>query len=414
MRMGNLSNDLGILLTVMSARWAIEPGALQSIIELAEGVSTPAVALEAHRALALEGAQGARIRDGIAILDVYGPMFRRANILASIFQMSSYDVLRRDLQSAIDDPAVKGILLNVDSPGGEVNGASELAQAVFGARGRKPIVAYVGGQGSSAAYWLLSGADGIVVNETAQLGSLGVVATVTDRREADRMNGVVRHEIVSSQSPHKRADVATDAGRSRIQASVDSIADVFVAQVAQHRGVTRERVLSDFGRGDVFVGKAAVDAGLADEVGNFEQVLGSMVAGRKWGRKTAMVTSNTSAVRPLTTARTTATLSAASIAAEAARIERISALTLPGYEADAAEAIRTEMAPEAFATGILRKAKIAADAKARAAEARERSLDALARQMAGFAEKMKRATQPDRPRDAVDALAKQMVASAGL
>jgi membrane-bound ClpP family serine protease len=94
---------------------------------------------------------------------------------------------------------VSAIVLNLDTPGGAVNGVDELARAIFAARERKRIIAYVGGMGASAGYWLASAASEIVVSDAAILGSIGVRMVAQDTTEADRKSG--RVEFISSQSP---------------------------------------------------------------------------------------------------------------------------------------------------------------------------------------------------------------------
>jgi ClpP class serine protease len=169
----------------LSAVWAMEEQALEVLLAIAarEHDVTPE-ALEAYAAKSLANSQRGRVRDGVAVLDANGALFRRANIFTAMSGATSYEILRADLQAALDDPAVKAIMLNIDSPGGEVSGTDELAQAIFDARGTKPIVAYVGGTGASAAYWLASAADKVVVSPTAVLGSIGVqVAYPRARRQ---------------------------------------------------------------------------------------------------------------------------------------------------------------------------------------------------------------------------------------
>ena len=264
----------------LSAMWAMEEQALNQILTIAarENVDVTPEALEAYRAKNLAGAERAQVRDGVAILGITGPLFRRANLFTAISGATSYDILRGDLQAAVDDPKVKAVLLNVDSPGGEVNGGNELAQAVHAVRGVKPIIAYVGGTGASMAYWLASAADRVVVDATARLGSIGVQVAFT---EQGAKPGEKRYRFVSSQSPLKNADPATDAGATAMQATVDAIAQVFVEAVAQHRGVDTQTVLTKFGKGGTFVGQMAVEAGLADSVGTFEGALAELTSGRR-------------------------------------------------------------------------------------------------------------------------------------
>lgn len=270
-----------VLSRIKSMPWAIDQAALAQILEIAERENESPQAVAAKLGRPLENTYDVEIRDGVAILSVSGPLFRYANLFTAISGATSYDVLARDFAAALANPRVESIVLNIDSPGGEANGVSEFADQIHAARGQKPIVAYVGGQASSAAYWIASAADEIVADETAILGSIGAVMSVQDTREADAKAGKKRYDIVSSQSPDKRLDPATDDGRAKLQVLLDSLADVFIDKVARNRGESRETVLSDFGKGGVFVGQAAVGAGLADRLGSFEAVVAELQQGER-------------------------------------------------------------------------------------------------------------------------------------
>ncbi|WP_276200582.1 S49 family peptidase [Chelatococcus sp. XZ-Ab1] len=274
-----MPNHTRALLAAIAEPWAITAEGLDLIVEVAARDNEVSIeALEAYRARHTPRAERMTQRGSVAIIDARGPMFRYANIFTAISGATSYDVMRRDLQVALDDPSIRAVVLNLDTPGGTVSGADELAKAIFDARSRKPIVAYAGGTAASAGYWLASQASEIVISETAVLGSIGVRAVLTDTAEADRKAGKV--EFISSRAPGKRTDLASDEGRARIQRTIDAMEDVFIAAVAKGRGVKTDDVVARFGRGDVLVGAAAVAAGMADRLGSFEQVVAELAEGR--------------------------------------------------------------------------------------------------------------------------------------
>ena len=249
--------------------WAITESALQTILEIAarENESPQAVAAKLGRNL--QNTYSVMERDGVAIIPVTGPLFRYANLFTAVSGASSYELIARDFTAALENPQIKGIILDIDSPGGEVNGVSELSNMVYAARGKKPVVAYASGDAASGAYWIASAADEIVVSDTSALGSIGVVGVY--RGKSTGANSDV--EIVSSQSPHKRLDPQTDEGRARLQARIDSMADVFIGAIARNRDVAGEIVQTHYGGGDVMIGARAVEAGLADRVGSLEQLI---------------------------------------------------------------------------------------------------------------------------------------------
>jgi signal peptide peptidase SppA len=268
-----------VLEAIDSVAWAMLPEWVERIRTIAAREHDPTPeALEAYRAMALPKAERAQVRGPVVILNAFGPMFRRANLMVEFSGATSYEILHRDFQAALDNPAVRSILINVDTPGGEVNGVDELAKAIHAARGVKRIVAYVGGTGASGGYWIASAAEEVVVSDAAVLGSIGVAMAVTDTSGRDERQGIRRVEIVSSQSPDKRPDIGTDEGRARVQRTVDELAAVFVTAVAKHRGVDAEAVIARFGRGGVEVGQKAVAAGMADRIGTFEGVIAELSA----------------------------------------------------------------------------------------------------------------------------------------
>lgn len=269
-----------VLSRIKSEPWAITDEAMQTILEIAarENESPQAVAAKIGRPL--ENTYDAEIRGGVGILTATGPLFRYANLFNQLSGATSYDLLARDFAEMVDNPQVRSIVLNIDSPGGEANGVAEFADMIYAARSAKPIVAYVGGMGASAAYWIASAASEVVIGETAMLGSIGTVLGIQDTSERDAKSGVKRTEIVSSQSPNKRVDAFSEEGRAKLQARVDALSDVFIAKVARNRGVDTDTVLQDFGQGDVFVGQAAVTAGLADRIGSFEGVIAELQGAR--------------------------------------------------------------------------------------------------------------------------------------
>lgn len=265
-----------ILSRIKSQPWACTPEVMETIMDIAnrQNLSPETVAKELGRPL--RNSYDVEMRGSVGILPIQGPLIRYATMFSQVSGATSYDLLAQDFARMVDDPNVSAIILNIDSPGGEANGVSEFADQITAARGTKPIVAYVGGMGASAAYWLAAAADEIVISDTSILGSIGTIMSVTDTKEKDAKAGVKTYTIVSSQSPHKAVDASTEEGHTRLQVMVDSLSDVFIAKVAQNRGVDPETVMQNFGQGDVFVGQAAVTAGLADRVGSFEGLLAEL------------------------------------------------------------------------------------------------------------------------------------------
>jgi len=214
------------------------------------------------------------IRDGVAVVPIQGPLFKHAGLFSDISGGTSTSDLAAMLSRVKDDPRVKAVVLDIDSPGGEAKGTAAAAEAIRSLSTVKPVVAFVDGSAQSGAYWLASAASRIVMAPMSLAGSIGVVTTV--RHPDDRKD---RTEIVSTFAPLKRADVRTEAGRSEYQARADDMHDVFEQAVAAGRGVPVELVRERFGKGGSLVAHKAVEVGMADSVGTLDSVIRDLAGG---------------------------------------------------------------------------------------------------------------------------------------
>lgn len=329
------------LTAILSSSWAILPDQLSVIASIAEREHEFAgdlKALEARLGRPLGNTMRATVRDGIAIIPVEGPVFRRANLVTEMSGATAFSTLATDFAEALSNPSITGILLQIDSPGGEVNGTSEFAQMVEAAT--KPVWAYVGGLGASAAYWIASAADKIIAADTAQLGSIGVMAGYSIK---DAKAGEKSFRFVSSQSPNKNASPDTDAGAQQIQANVDALAQVFIDAVSRNRNTTAENVVNYMGAGAVFVAAEALERGMVDAIGTFEGTLQQMkteshmdfskltVASLTEARADLVAEIQASAVAGVEKVDIEA-IKAEAATAERDRIVQLEALSMPGTE----------------------------------------------------------------------------------
>lgn len=261
---------------IQATQWAITQEHLQVIASIAEREHEWAgnlEALEQKLGRPLANTHEVTVRDGVAVIPIVGPMFRRANWFMKISGATSYETIAQDLRAAAESPYVHSIILNIDSPGGEVNGVSELSQQIYNLRETKKVIAYASGSMASAAYWLGSAADSIVASPTAMIGSIGAMMTLQIDAENPKSK---TYRFISSQSPNKNASPETDAGAREIQRVVDELAQVFVETVARNRGITTDSVLENYGKGAVFVGEQAKKRAMVDQIDIFENVLASL------------------------------------------------------------------------------------------------------------------------------------------
>jgi len=266
--------------------WAISEEHLRLGAQIIFREHTPDFeAVAARRAKALDGTRAAQLREGgIAVIEIIGPITRHASFFSDWCGGATVETLAQDFNAALNDPTITAIILKIDSPGGSVTGINEFAQMIHDARGKKPVCAYGDGLVASAAYWIASACDEIVMDSTAIAGSIGVISRVSNP-DAEKSRDLT---FVSSQSPNKNANPNTTAGASQIQQLIDDLADVFISTVARNRDVSAETVLSDFGQGGVMVGERAVKAGLADRLGSFEQLISELSAGTWEAKKKPM------------------------------------------------------------------------------------------------------------------------------
>jgi ClpP class serine protease len=330
-----------ILAAIQSELWAITPEALQQVVAIAQGFGDPE-AVAAKLGKPLTNTRTVTVRDGVAVVPVIGPIFRYANLFTMISSATSIEVLATDLQAAVDNPDVKAIILEIDSPGGQVAGVSEFAAQIRAANSIKPVTSYISDAGASAAYWIASAAGSIVASDTARIGSIGVVMQASIGEE----DGTVK--FISSQSPHKQADPGTDQGRLQYQKTVDALAEVFIGAVASYRGTTREAVIANYGSGGVMIAADAISAGMADKLGSLESLIAQLSSGKTLSTSRQGKTTMSNITRELiasdhpdiakafTDDGYAAGLEAGKklgAEAERSRIQGIEALAMPGHDA---------------------------------------------------------------------------------
>lgn len=280
--------DIAAIVAAIRAQpWAILPEYLEAIEAIAiralDAEVLKVVAGDGHAAsmdasrmavaavgTRLEGSRGSTIRNGAAVVPLLGTIFPRASMVGASTGGTSLDAFMHDIRVAQANTDVERIVLMVDSPGGVVSSLGEAADNLRASG--KPITAFVAGMGASAAYWLSSQAQEMVLDRSASVGAIGVVAT-TSRQESPGADGRRSYEVVSSGAPMKRPDLSTEEGRAAMQAEVDAMEAVFIADVAAGRRVTEERVRAEFGRGGMVAASRAITAGMADRIGTLESVL---------------------------------------------------------------------------------------------------------------------------------------------
>jgi ClpP class serine protease len=260
--------------------WACEPAYLLSYFESVQ--SLPKVSGQDTKAFFGIGGppkeESILTVDGpIAILKIEGVLTRNGpGFWERLFglQGTGYSQIIKAIDAVERNENIETLRLEINSPGGEVQGVDEIFQRLFALRKKKDVVAINNGLVASAAYWLASASEEIVsISPTAESGSIGVIITAVDYSERDRQSGVQRVRIVSRNAPEKNPDVTTQKGKDSLQKRADSIERVFIDRVAKGRNVRPDKVKYDFGNGGLLVSldpdkseKDALRAGMIDRV----------------------------------------------------------------------------------------------------------------------------------------------------
>lgn len=202
----------------------------------------------------------------VAVIPVLGALTERASWMGM-----SYDGIRASLRSAVADSGIKAIVFEFDSPGGEVLGCDELAAEIYDARRQKPVVAVAKSVAFSAAYYLASQAEQIIVPPSGAVGSIGVFGGHMDFSEALTQMGVKVTLISAGEGKtdgNPWEPLSTEA-KEDMQKDVDHYYRMFVSAVSKgrrHAGVTADKVRSEW-KAKTYNAKDSVAMGLADAIG---------------------------------------------------------------------------------------------------------------------------------------------------
>lgn len=211
--------------------------------------------------------------NGISVLELFGPMYPRANMMTSS-GATSVTQFMKEFMEAYSDPGIKGIVMDVDSPGGDVRKIGASAQIInkLARQGKKPIAAFGSGYMTSGSYYLASavGPNRLFADKSAAIGSIGVLLT-------GQKNKAGEIDIVATKSPHKRPDVGSEEGQAMLRERVDDILEIFASDVASFRGITTDDVFDNYGQGKVFIGPRAKKQGMVDKLTTIGDVV-AMVA----------------------------------------------------------------------------------------------------------------------------------------
>ncbi|ATI62795.1 S49 family peptidase [Edwardsiella tarda] len=228
-----------------------------------------------------EGKRPARVyqvRNGIAVLPVTGTLVHKLGAMRPFSGMTGYDGITARLQQAISDTAVRGILLDIDSPGGQAAGAFDCADMIARLGAQKPIWALCNDMACSAAMLIASACAKRLVTQTSTIGSIGVLMAHTSYEKQLAQQGVDITLIYSG--AHKVDGNSTqalpDSVRADFQQRIDAARRLFAEKVAMFTGLSVDDVMAT--EAATYSGQASIDVGLADGMVNAADALDVMAA----------------------------------------------------------------------------------------------------------------------------------------
>lgn len=212
---------------------------------------------------------------GVAVIPVTGLIMQHASVWSRYGLATATEDLVAQIRAAVADPAIRSIVLDMESPGGFVYGVQEAADAIRTLREQKPIHAVANSYAASAAYWLASAASTLMVTPSGEVGSIGVFAVHEDWSNAYAQMGVTPTVVKAGRYKAEFTDTAplSDEARAALQTSVDESYEAFVRGVAAGRGVTPAAVRDGFGEGRMVPAAKAVAAGMADRVATIDALV---------------------------------------------------------------------------------------------------------------------------------------------
>nr|WP_315400116.1 S49 family peptidase [uncultured Duganella sp.] len=203
---------------------------------------------------------------GVAIIQVCGTLVQKLGTLRPYSGMTGYDGIRQNFLQALIDPDVKAIMLDIDSPGGEVSGCFDLVDTIYKSRGTKPIWSVLNESAYSAGYAIASAADRICVPRTGGVGSIGVIWMHMDWSKALTDAGFKVTFITFGESKadgHPEVPLSGEA-LERFQNDINTMGELFVSTAARNRNISAKVIRDTQAR--TYMGTAGVSIGLADEV----------------------------------------------------------------------------------------------------------------------------------------------------
>lgn len=275
--------------------WAIRESTLDVMVEIlrmrAAGIELSQEEVQA-RIGAGPGRSTSNRYGAVGVLGLYGVISPRMNAFTSISGGTSLDIWMQHFRQLRDDQEVSGILIDGDTPGGNVHGLIEAADEIYKARAVKPITGIVHHMVASAGTWLMSACSDIVCVPSGEIGSIGCYMIHEDWSKANEKMGVKPTYISYGQykTEGNFDNPIDDEALAYAQSQVNKVGQKFEKAVAKFRGVSVAKVRSDFGQGRLLMAEDALAVGLVDRIATFEDTLARMAGAKRRSMTAASAT----------------------------------------------------------------------------------------------------------------------------
>lgn len=221
---------------------------------------------------------GIRTEGAVAILDIEGPTVTKSSFFSQVFGIVAYDDIQNRFMEAHDDPAIKAVLMNIDSGGGNAEGVFKLGRFIneFNAS-VMPVISYDANRQCSAALLYGSGAGQMIADQDSEIGSIGCIAVQKEFTKMLEMAGIKATVFRSAEfkalgQPYEKL---SDTAKAQIQEDVMRVHRQFVNTLVENTG-NDLKVVNSWANGKVFEASQALKMGLLDSVQPIERVVATL------------------------------------------------------------------------------------------------------------------------------------------
>jgi signal peptide peptidase SppA len=266
------------ILGLLNSPWMIDQGSLTEITrEYVNHMQGEKVDFKAFMSERDKERPPYQVQGSTAIIPLKGIMTPGVSFFSFFFNGASTKNVQKNIQAALDNGEIDKIIIDVNSGGGSVEGAFELADFIAEAATQKEVIAFSDGTIASAAYLAVSGVSKIfITGKSNQIGSIGVISRVVEYSKMDEMAGLNVEEFVTGKFKNTGSSdkPITDDDREEIQSRVNAVYAPMVADIAKRRGLEPEKIVEMQAR--VFIGAEAIDNGLVDGVATIDELINNL------------------------------------------------------------------------------------------------------------------------------------------